>query len=97
MMSRAPGLTPTQAVLLTTSVAVLMALMEPVLGHTALGLELRTYMTPARVEVTATGCEPTGRLMVSTEPVTVTLNSLTVSSPPLVTNTAAVEVLRKDS
>src|SRR5271165_391244 len=91
------GFTPTQLVLVAAKDEVLMVLMEPVFGQIEFGPELRTYITPAWVVLSATGCEPTGRLIVVTTPVWVTLNELTVSLPPLLTNTAPAEVLRKAS
>src|SRR5271167_4501714 len=82
------GFMPTHVVLLTANVAVLMVLMETDVLQREFGPELRTYITPLSVELRATGCEPLSRLMVVMVSEPVKAYSLTVSLPPLDTNSA---------
>ena len=82
---------------LTANVAVLIVLMEPEFGHAELAPELRTYITPLWVELRATGCDPVGRLMVVIVSSPLRAYSLTVSLPPLATNSAPREGDRKAS
>src|SRR5208283_3332076 len=84
-------------VLLTTNVAVLMVLMDPEFGHAEFAPLLRTYITPLWVELRATGCEPLSRLMVVMVSLPVKKYWLTVSLPPLDTNSAPSEGERKAS
>src|SRR3974390_3327118 len=53
-----PGLEPTHTVLVATSEAVLMTLIDPVLAHIVLLPEFVTYMVVVIVEARAIGREP---------------------------------------